>query len=159
MMSFYKRVICFIILLPTLLLFSGCFGFNMSGIYEDDTKIAAKADSRSFSHRLGSTSDNQSKITYDGFTGAETIWNIESESDGSITIEYNSQVDKGDFKLVIIDPQNKVENIFEYSGEGTEIIDIKKGKSRIKIVGKESKGEFSLKINKYNDGIVIRKVK
>lgn len=43
------------------------------------------------------------------------IWNIKSNGKGSITIEFNLKVNKGNFKAVFITPDNRVIKILEQS--------------------------------------------
>tara|TARA_B100000965_G_C19339974_1_gene646926 strand:- start:191 stop:661 length:471 start_codon:yes stop_codon:yes gene_type:complete len=148
------RIVSLIVLTITILfLTTGC-GEYQKDIYADDSIIAKAYDSYTFVSRSGSTTPNESNIKYGAFVGMETIWVIESEGDGSFTIEYDSKVKKGEFKVVLITPDNKVRNILEQNEEGTIKIKAGKGKSRVKIVGNEAGGECLLKIETQGDAVI-----
>ena len=146
-----------LILLPLLFIFVGAFlgcskiSSYQKSIYDDNSKIAKAGDSYSFKNRVGNTMNNKATINFTTFYGMQTLWNIQSEGNGRITIQYYSNTKKGKFKVVYIDPNNEIENILQQSGEGTIKIDTKKGKSRIKLVGDNGGGTVKLNLEAQGD--------
>ncbi|SHE80315.1 hypothetical protein SAMN02745195_01155 [Thermoanaerobacter uzonensis DSM 18761] len=138
----------FILLFLVMSIFCRCSNISsyQKEIYNDNAKIINQGDSYTFLNRVGDIKDNNLKIVYSGFYGMETIWEVESEGKGTVTIKFDSKVDKGKFKLVFITPENKVINVFEQSGKGEKTIQTEKGKSRIKIVGNNAKGQIEINI-------------
>lgn len=126
----------------------GCSNFSsyQREIFDDNNKIISQSDSYSFRNRVGRTLGNESNIEFSFFTGMETIWKINASEKEDIRIEYNSSISEGDFKIVLITPENEVINIISQSGEGNKIIQLNKGSSRFKIIGRDAKGEIEIKI-------------
>jgi len=128
---------------------SGCVETNPSKtLYNDTSKIAEQADSCTFIESIGTkeNGDNILEIKYYGFYGMKTIWQINAESTGKISIKYDSVVKSGKFKLVLITPKNKVITIFEQSKQGNYDAILQKGQYRIKIVGKNAKGNIKMEV-------------
>ena len=133
-----------ILFLSLTFIFAGCSKVSsyQESIYSDESKIINEADSYSYLIRTGSTKDNISTVGFKTFNGMETIWTIDTEEEGTLTIEYNTVINQGKFKLVLIDSNNNVQTIVEQDGSGTASIELKKGKSRLKIVGVDAQGEI-----------------
>jgi len=114
-------------------------------IYEDNGKIAESGDSYSYMKKEGTSSNNKSKLEFN-LSGMETLWEITTAEETVIDIEFTSDIERGNLKLVIISPDNVVQTIFEQSGSGTESISLEPGQSRIKIVGKSATGTIEFKL-------------
>ena len=144
MRGLIKLSIISILILSLAFIFTGCSKVSsyQESIYSDESKIINEADSYSYLTRTGTTKDNKSTVRFKTFNGMETIWTINTEEEGTLTIEYNTVIKQGKFKLVLIDPNNDVQTIIEQPGSGTASIEMKKGKSRIKIVGLDAQGEI-----------------
>jgi len=127
------------------------------GIYDNSKAIVKQHDSFFFQKRIGNTGKNESSICFSKFNGMETLWSIKAEDRGSITINYDVEIDKGDFKFVLITPEDDIINLFEGSSEGEQEIELGEGKSRIKIVGREAKGKMAIALTSEGD-VKIRKV-
>lgn len=145
-----------ILVLTTL---NGCSKISdyQKGIYDDSKEIVKQHDSFTFKVRIGNSMNNEASIKFSTFNGMETLWSINAKNNGSITLDYDAEIDKGDFKLVLITPDNEIVKIFEGSEEGEKRIDLIEGESRIKIVGKESKGKLTIYI-KEEENVKIREV-
>ena len=63
-------------------------------------------------------------MKYSGFSGDDTIWILNSHKDGEITFNYDSTVNSGDFKVVLINPQKGIENILEGTEQGNKTTNI-----------------------------------
>jgi len=140
--------------------FSGCtLNTGKSDIYNNNEKIARDGDSYSYVGRNESGSKNDINVKYGKFSGSETIWNIESEGECEIAIKYDSKVESGDFKGVLINPEKQVEDILLGTEEGEKTIKLTEGKYRFKFVGNKAKGEIKISIDTGEEEYVkIRKV-
>lgn len=83
---------------------------------------------------------------YSSFYGSYTIWIIETKEVSSIKIDYYSKLKKGKFKVVLVTPEKDVESIFEQNQYGNTTLPLKKGRNRIKMVGKDAAGSIKMKI-------------
>lgn len=115
-------------------------------IYGQNSFIAKQGDSYTYKNNIGKTTKDELDRTFERFYGMETIWTIDANEEDTLNVEFDSKVENGEFKIVFIDAENKVSKIFEGSNKGTAEIRIQKGKSRIKVVGKDAKGEIKLRI-------------
>jgi len=149
--------ICLILLLCS---FSGCtLDTGKADVYDNNEKIAKDGDSYSYVGRNESGSKNEITVKYRKFSGADTIWNIESEGKSEITIKYDSKVESGDFKGVLISPEKQVEDILVGTETGERTIKLTEGKYRFKFVGNKAKGKIEISIKTEEDEQVkIRKV-
>lgn len=129
---------------------SGCgVGYEKKNMYDDNEKIVQEGDSYTYINRIGTgNSDDKIDVKYSGFYGIDTIWSLELKEDGEITFNYDSTVNSGDFKAVLINPQKEIENIFEGTDQGEKTIKLTKGKYRFKIVGRKAEGKVKISINK-----------
>lgn len=157
MKQYNKWLSLLIITIISLVLISGCSRVNayQKGIYGDFKKIVKQWDSYTYKKRVGSISNNEGNISFSKFSGMETLWNIRAGEESSITINYDFEIDKGDFKLVLINPKSGIE-ILKGSSNGEYEIELMEGKSRIKIVGREAKGKISIVLTSKGD-VNIRK--
>ncbi len=140
--------------------FSGCtLDTGKADIYDNNERIAKDGDSYSYVGRNESGSKNEITVKYGKFSGSDTVWNIESEGQSEITIKYNSKVETGDFKGVLISPEKQVEDILVGTETGERTIKLTEGKYRFKFVGNKAKGKIEISIKTEEDEQVkIRKV-
>lgn len=124
-------------------------------LYKDDSKIISQSDSYNFKNRLGSNSNGKASIKFGTFYGMDTVFTIEASNEAVAMLEIDSKVDSGNFKVVLISPDNKVVILAEGTKSGAQELKLQKGKSRIKIVGNNAKGEVKLNI-KDNENIKVK---
>jgi hypothetical protein len=156
-----KNKICLgFFLLFLLVTFSGCtLDTGKADIYNDNEKIARDGDSYTYVGRNESGSKNEVTVKYGKFSGAETIWTIESEGNSEVIIKYDSKVESGDFKGVLINPQKHIEDILVGTESGEKTIKLTEGKYKFKFVGDKAKGEIEISIEDgHKDHVKIRKV-
>ncbi|WP_291651286.1 hypothetical protein [Clostridium sp.] len=122
------------------------FENNENCIYNDNSKIVSINDNHSYLEKKGINENSSTDITFK-FTGMDTIWQVMSGNDTEITIKYSSNIESGKFKVVLIDPNNNIINILEQTQLGEGKYTIKKGTSRIKIVGSETTGNLEMDIS------------
>lgn len=141
--------LCLLFLLGTL---SGCNADSeKDDMYSNNNKISPDVDSYSYVRRSESSSKNHINVKYGKFSGTDTIWIIESNGGSEITFNYDSKVDSGDFKGVLITPEKQVETVLEGVGKGEKTIKLSEGEYRFKFVGKKAKGKIDISIEEDDD--------
>jgi len=122
----------FVIGLVSLFILSGCvYGIDSKKIYDDQEKIVAEGDTYTYIDRIGDVLEDESSLEVKGFYGTETIYTFENVEEITITITQN--VNKGRFKVVLINPQDEITIL-----NGTSTITMSDGKYRIKLVGENA---------------------
>jgi len=116
---------------------------SMDKIYDDNEWIAGEGDSYTYLFRVATKINNKSQMKFN-MSGMETLWEIEASKDNFIDIEYSSKISRGNFKVVLISPDNNLQTVFEGTGEGTIRAEILEGVNRIKVVGKNAKGSINI---------------
>lgn len=113
-------------------------------IYNDDKKIVL--EDKYYYLKSARDEHNESKFIqkFQLFTGLDTMWNIEVNGDTKLSINYNLNIEKGDFKIVLINSKDKVQTILEGKQNGSKDIDIEAGSYTIKMVGLKAKGSVTL---------------
>lgn len=147
-------VICILIILDII----ASFGFNIwqKNIYNSNNKIVQQGDSYTYKNKTGTqNSSYEINLKYSGFSGDDTIWILNAHKDCEITLNYNSTVNNGDFKIVLINSQKEIENILEGTAQGNQTIKLTKGECRFKIVGRNAEGEIKLSIIDENKNVDI----
>ena len=143
--------ICLLFLIGTIIICGVVFAKN--NIYNNNEKIVKYDYSYNYTNRIGEgeNSDDKIDIKYSGFYGTDTIWILESKEESEITFNYDSTVNSGDFKAVLINPQKEVKNILEGTGQGNKTMKLAKGKYKFKLVGRNAEGQVKISINKNNN--------
>lgn len=91
------------------------------------------------------------------FTGMETIYKIKSHGKNDVVFVFDSIIKGGEFKVVVITPDDEVINIINDTQEGSETVQIVDGVSRVKLVGRKAKGEVRIEIDSV-DGVEVEQV-
>ena len=120
-------------------------GDYQKSIYNDNSKITAVANSYSYLNKVGTNENNKTDLEF-RFTGMDTIWELEAEKDTDIKLSYNSNISGGKFKVVLITPQEQVIDIIDQASAGEKEIKLVSGKSRIKIVGDDARGNLKMEL-------------
>ncbi|AQR91717.1 hypothetical protein CLOBY_33850 [Clostridium saccharobutylicum] len=141
--------ICIVFLLSTI---SGCGVSDnkkdiYSSMYTDNEKIAQKSENHTHTtYNISNNSDDDIEFQYGGFSGVDTIWILKSKDDEEITLDYDSKVNSGDFKAVLVNPEKEVQDILEGADQGNKTIKLAKGEYRFKLVGNNANGKVKLSI-------------
>lgn len=136
-------MICMIIML-TWSLFGCSIDKEKADIYDNNKSILQEGDKYSFYHRDGEADEKHIDIKYNSFYGVQTLWVIQIEQESEIKIDYNSLVKSGNFKVVLVTPEQEITTIAEQSSKGAFIVAAPKGKYRVKIVGKNAIGNIQV---------------
>lgn len=140
-----KKAIAMIFLLFGLF---GCMSIPDSRInYDKDELIVLEGDSYTYEDRIGTVEAQRIDLEFRGFYGTETVFSYTVPEDMIVDmkIELSQTVDKGRFKVVLIDPDN---NITVLSNE--ELVSMNSGKYRIKLVGEHAFGVVDIDITFLN---------
>lgn len=149
-MKKYKYVVAFIVLAMVL---GGCSKNHMTSIYSDNEKISSNTNSFNLYIEKQNIEGRKFNGVIKKIEGMDTIWIYESDKDMELDMTYLLNVISGKVKLVLIEPDSSVTNIIEATKESdvidyaTNILRIKKGLNRIKIVAdKNTSLEFDISI-------------
>ena len=141
-----------IILVSLCLLFvtvlAGCAaGQDKQKLFDDDAAIIQDGDSFTFVNRTGSTdSDEAIALAYTGFSGVQTIWTMEVSAPSEVDFEFNSTVDAGEFKVVLVTPDKEVVTLLSGTQQGAATQELTPGKYAVKLVGRKAGGQLSLSL-------------
>ena len=121
---------------------AGC-GINpMLAVYDDDVKIASDSNTYNLINYEQVQDDLHFTASVEKMEGMDTVWVFDAEEDTTVDITYLLNVSSGKMKLVLINPDKEVSVIVECDAEMAEpvqdILEIKKGNNRIKIVASEN---------------------
>ncbi len=144
-MKIYRKTALFSLFFSLVFYLTGCsISEFQKSIYNDDSKIVKQADSYSFKSRIGSTTNEKSDIKFATFYGMDTLWSVEAKEETIVNLEYDLKIEKGDFKVILVSPDNKVSTLVYGTKAGQQDLKLQKGSSRIKIVGRDAKGQVKL---------------
>ena len=124
---------------------------SKNNIYNNNEKIVKEDYSYNYTNSIGESSNDKMDMKYSGFYGTDTIWILEVKEESEITFNYDSIVDSGNFKAVLINNKEEIENISEGTEQGNKTIKLAKGKYKFKLVGRDAEGEINISINKNNN--------
>jgi len=136
----------FCLLLAAVML--GCAaGQDKQKIFDDNEAIVQDGDSYTFVDRTGSTNSDESvALAYTGFSGVQTIWTMEASTASEVEFEFDSTVDKGEFKVVLVTPDQKVVTLLTGTQQGATTQALVQGKYDVKLVGRNADGKFTLSL-------------
>lgn len=141
-----KRICMALLLAASLFILSGCDSAAYEELYNDDSLIAGSKDKHFYLVSISNGKDGELKQSFESFSGKDTIFEISSDDEGSVKLDYDIDIDMGKFKIVLIYPDNRVEEIVK-DNEGTEELSVSQGKSKICILGVEAKGKIELDLH------------
>lgn len=124
---------------------------NKENMYNDNDKIIEKDNNYTSRTFRSNRNNNKLEIKYSGFSGIDTICFLEAKEDTEITFNYDSTVENGKFKVVLINPKNEVENILEGTEQNSKTIKLTKGKYSLKNVGANADGKVEIDISSNSD--------
>ncbi|MCT4584007.1 MAG: hypothetical protein N4A54_03695 [Peptostreptococcaceae bacterium] len=125
------------------------FLVSKNSIYDDDKKIANKFNSYNYT-TLSSSEIKNGRCDYNfgKFSGMDTIFNIECKENETLHYDFDLDLKEGDFKVVLIDPDDKVIKLVDKTGKNNSDYKTKKGNYRIKFVGRDASAKITFSIKK-----------
>ncbi|WXR62756.1 hypothetical protein WG909_05800 [Peptostreptococcaceae bacterium AGR-M142] len=125
------------------------FLISKSAIYDDDKKIANKLNSYNYTNLSNNElKDDRCDYKFGKFSGMDTIFNIECDENDTLHYNYDLDLKEGEFKVVLIDPDDKVIKLVDSTGKNNSDYKTKKGNYRIKFVGRDASAEITFSIKK-----------
>lgn len=112
-------------------------------IFDDANQLVLDYDDYSYSTKRGRNMNDTSSLEFE-FSGMDTIWDIKAQSEGILHINFQSIIASGEFKVLLITPSDEIVTILEQSKSNEKDIQISEGISKIKIVGRDAKGELKM---------------
>ncbi len=127
---------------------SGCgMPENAKNAYDDDSIVVQDFDTYSLRSSETKHSGNEITFKYSNFYGSYTVFSLESEEDAEVTFEYDSKVDSGDFKAVLINPDKEIEILWIGNQQAAETVQLEKGTYVFKTVGRDADGKIHISID------------
>lgn len=136
----------FIITVVLLFLITGCSDVNsyQKSIFTDEAKISKQGDSYTFISRTGKMDENTLSLTFKGFYGKQTIWEVNADEDSVVDLNITTIVNGGKFKICLINSIKEVFIISEDTQKENVVLNVPKGKYHISIVGSNAKGDVDM---------------
>lgn len=154
-MKFNRKFFIFSVVILSFILVGCSIHDGKERMYNNKASIVSDADSFTFVKRSeNSTGANDIKIHYGGFSGVDTILEIESKDTQTIGFDFDSSNKDGKFKAVLVTPQKEIQTICEGSKKGKKKVKIDSGKYFLKIVGSNAKGDFNISYDR-NDNVMF----
>lgn len=118
-------------------------------IFDDNALILEEGDAFTYSVRTESNEiiANQFDLSFRGFSGKETIFTLKTTQPTTLSLQYLSTLSSGQFKVVIVTPDNEVFTLLSGSDDDTSTISLQSGIYKIKLVGKTAFGTISLTLS------------
>lgn len=164
--NFFKKFIIGVLVIFSFLILISLIGFADSNtkdtsfekMYYDDSQIATVEND--FIAYLYVSFDGGYE-RFSKFNGIKTIYKIKADEDVDIKVSTNCSFKRGNFKIVLVLPNGKIETISEFKEENKKGIfstketgnfefKLPKGMSYIKIAGLNAKGAYTVKVSKLN---------
>lgn len=120
---------------------------NQKNMYNNNDKIVQVDNNYTYITCRNTRSNNEIEIQYSGFSGIDTICFLEAKEDTEITFNYDSTVDNGKFKAVLVNTKNEVETILEGTEQNSKTIKLAKGKYSFRNVGANADGKIRIFIS------------
>ena len=152
------KKISLLLVLLSIFLISCQSGADKAIIYDDDSLIALTADSHFYSLYEDSSEKiaNQIILDFRGFSGRDTLFSLTVTAESSITLSYQSNVEVGNLKLVMVDEASQVQTLFSGQNDTTTSLTLSEGTYYIKLVGSKAFGDIDLLIT-YPTGVTLLK--
>lgn len=78
-------------------------------------------------------------------SGIDTVWELNCPTSDSLDINYHSENKAGEFKVVLVKSNHRIETLFENTDKGTKKKKIPAGKNYIRVIGSQSDVTFGIK--------------
>lgn len=148
-MKKYSRLILFILIIIVSMTIVGCNSTDyQSSIFDDENEIVKKTNSYTYRSKKGTAEDDKINLEFASFTGKDTVYKIRVDKESKVTFHFDSKIDKGDFKVVVVTPHDKIINVLNGTERGSKEIILEEGTNRIKFLGRRAKGKIDIDIKK-----------
>lgn len=135
----------------------------MAAIYNDETKISNPYSYYEIAEAEQEINGQSVTGNFSDMNGMVMLWTYDAGKDTALEVRYFFKVTEGKVKLVLVDPDESVHTIAEFTKQDAmsdyeaEALSIREGLSRIKLVGtKDAVVEFDIQISE-GDFIAMKK--
>lgn len=125
-----------------------CLGSYSPSIVDDQQRMLQAGDSFFYRNRNLSLTNRNASLSFRGFHGIETLYRLDCDQSGYVTITISSSVDTTHFKLVLVDTvRQEVVTLIQGSGYANRTVNLKAGRYYIKSVGYNVEGSVSINLS------------
>ncbi|QSF44230.1 hypothetical protein [Paenibacillus tianjinensis] len=144
-----KRTLNLVLIMCTVLWIGGCGVFvnKQEKLFNNENRLLESGDSFTFENKVGEISSKEADFKFSGFSGVFTVWKINSQNNETITIKIEGSINRGKFKLIQTTEDHQLSTIWIGDKEGNITLEIPKGKSALKWVGKKAAGKIKLQFD------------
>lgn len=155
-MKIYKKSILVILTMLTIWTTSGCSFDNKhkQNVSEDKDEIEKIY---TLSEETVKDESNKMEVTFELIKGTITMCYITAKEESDIVINFESNIEEGDLKVVLIGADDEIIDILEGTSKDSKTIAVKEGESRIDIIAEATKGKVDINIEA-DKNIKIKKV-
>jgi hypothetical protein len=116
-------------------------------LFDDESFIAAEADSYSYVRRTLEWTADGFSLGFSGFSGKDTIWLIDAEPGCTIPLELSLGEDiRGSFKICVVSPEGRVTTVADPGGSVSIELPLSAGRHRFTLVGYLASGSISVRV-------------
>ena len=149
MMLIFKRSFLVLLLLILSVSILGCTDHSDKELIYDSEELQMEvADSYTYSLRDDESENvvNQIDLSFRGFIGRDTIWTLVVSENTEIDLTYSSEIRSGQFKVILITPENEIHSVLSMSDQGSDTVSFPQGTYYIKLIGKNAFGSISMNV-------------
>ncbi len=164
-----KNLIFFILLSTFILIGNSCGKQEVFNDYYNEARALNLQDSFKYGFKENKVFTLNELNADIKLSGIDTLWELDCEKPDNLVITYTSENKSGDFKVVLVKPNQEVEVLFENTEEGTKYKKIPMGKNYIRIIGSQSDVAFEIDykvgdqtkitMNQVEDGYRVERMK
>src|SRR5690554_3724397 len=103
-MKQYNRLALGILVILAVIMITSCSSVadDQNSIFYDDSKIVKQADSYTYLTQTGKRTEKETNTKFTSFSGMDTIYKIKSDGENEIVFAFESVIEDGEFKVVVI---------------------------------------------------------
>lgn len=117
-------------------------------LVDDKERMLQAGDSFFYRNRDISLTNRSANLSFRGFHGIETLYRLDSDQGGTVTISTSSSVDTTRYKLVLVDTvREEVITLIQGSGYASHTHNLKAGRYHIKTVGYDVGGTVNISLS------------
>ena len=117
-------------------------------LVDNQSRMLQAGDSFFYRNRDISLTNRSASLSFRGFHGIETLYRLDSDQGGNLTITTSCSVDTTRYKLVLIDEvRQEVVTLIQSSGYANRTVNLRAGRYHIKTVGYDVGGTVSMTLS------------
>lgn len=117
-------------------------------LVDNQSRMLQAGDSFFYRNRDISLTNRSANLSFRGFHGIETLYRLDSDQGGTVTISTSSSVDTTHYKLVLVDVvRQEVVTLIQGSGYTNRMMNLRAGRYCIKTVGYDAGGTVNISLS------------